>query len=167
MPEAQPAELPSLESPLSPETIVDRLDTLAKRGKLAGFQRGTPPTLFEAAAFGTPFDYRLIARGTSVGGGTLLSFVLKLPPKVPIVYAVIVVLSIWPGVWLTDSMLRTYFSWYTLSMWGTCAWYVPLTILPLPWMYKKHFVGSRVAATADAAELIRKIAPEIDARVAP
>ncbi len=166
MPESPPAALPSLESPYPPEMIVDRLETLAKRGKLAGFHKGMPPALFEAAAFGQPFDYRLVAHATSAGGGTRLSFALKLPPKVSIVYAIVVVLSIWPGVWLTDSMLRTYFSWYTLSMWGTCAWYLPITVLPLPWMYKKHFVGSRAAATADAAELIQKIAPEIDARVA-
>lgn len=156
---------PSIESPLSPEAIVDRLDKLSKRGKLAGFAKGTPPTLFETAAFGNPFDYRLLASTAAAGTGTRLSFALKLPPKVPIIYAIVIALSIWPGVWLTHSMLITYFSWYKLSMLGTCAWYLPLTILPLPWMYKKQFVGSRVAATADAAELIQKIAPDLDARV--
>lgn len=158
--------LPTLDSPLTPEAIIGRMDALSKRGKLAGFHAGTPPALFEAAAFGNPFDYRLCATASPTPAGTRLSFSLRLPAKVPIFYAVVVIVSIWPGVWLTDSMLRTYFPGYTLSMWGTCAWYLPLTILPLPWMYKKHFVGSRAAASADAHELLTKIAPEIDARLA-
>lgn len=167
MPSPSASPLPSLESPLSPEAIIDRLDKLSKRGKLAGFAKGMPPTLFEAAAFGNPFDYRLLALASPASPGTKLTFSLKLPPKVPIIYAIVIALSIWPGVWLTHSMLITYFSWYKLSMLGTCAWYMPITILPLPWMYKKQFVGSRLAAAADAAELIQKIAPDLDARVVP
>lgn len=165
MPDPMPTPLPALESPHNPEVILDRMDKLSKRGKLAGFARGTPPALFEAAAFGTPFDYRMLATPTSISSGTRLGFSLALPLKLPLIYIVVIILSIWPGVWLTHSMLVTYFSWYTLSIWGTCAWYLPITILPLPWMYKKQFVGSRLAAAADAVELIAKIAPEIDARV--
>lgn len=167
MPDSPLSTLPVVQSPLSPEAIVERMDKLSKRGKLAGFAKGVPPTLFEASAFGDPLEYRLLASAEPETAGTRVSFALKLPAKIPLIYALVITLSIWPGVWLTHSMLITYFSWYKLTMTGTCAWYLPLTILPLPWMYKKQFVGSRAAALADATDLIQKLATELDARVVP
>lgn len=157
--------LPAIDSPLAVEEVLSRLGALAKRGKLAGFARSASPDLFEVSAFGPPFDYRLIAAAERAPSGTRLRFRIALMKKLPIIFALVVIVSIWPGVWLTDSMLRTYFSWYTMSFWGTCAWYMPLTVLPLPWMWKKMVVGSRAAANADARELIGKIAGAIEGRV--
>jgi hypothetical protein len=73
------------------------------------------------------------------------------------------VVSIWPGVWFTDSMLSTYFDWYPRSQWFTYAWYIPLSLLGIPAMWK-FFKHSEKKTHAESLEVIKKIAATIEAR---
>jgi len=150
---------PPLTTPLTPEAVVARLDTLARRGKLAEFRPGAHGWLFELTAFGEPFDHTLQARSARHDDATTITYALRIKPKLPWIFAIILAVSVWPGVWLTDSMLRTYWTGYDFVTW---MWYLPLTILPIPWMWKRLLSKSRLAAGAHAKELAERIRAELE-----
>lgn len=159
--------LPEVSSPLSGVEIVAKLDAAARRGKLPGFHKhiasnggaskSDTDILFILTDFGTPFESILEARATPSGSGSILRFTPKLKPTMPWIFIATLVLSVWPGVWLTDSMIRTYFTSYSWSFWGTCAWYLPLTILPTPFAISSAFKKSRASAHKEALALIETI----------
>lgn len=168
--------LPTLRTPLSPEAVLERLDRLSKRGKLPGFARvqqlrgpGTPSgAAFRVLVFGSPYDQELIAAlapepaasGPASGpGATALSFRLRLLRKTPTIMIGTIVLTLFPGLPLTDTMLKAYFDWYRIETWW---WYVPLTVLTLPFMWRQ-FTASKRASRAEADQVIAKIAKELDA----
>ncbi|MBL8990567.1 MAG: hypothetical protein JNJ48_03195, partial [Phycisphaerae bacterium] len=106
--------LPELVAPYGLAEVEGRLDAAARRGRLAGFETIglTHPDpvgqdVFEASAFGAPFDGVLIATCEQVlpDGGTVLSFRAHMKPLMPWVVAVVLVLTVWPGVVVTESML--------------------------------------------------------------
>lgn len=156
--------MPDIRSPLPPEEAVARLERLAKRGGLPGFDRlparaggACGETGFKALVFGAPFDRELIARAEAAeGGGCIIRGRARLRMKLPVMYAIIIALTIWPGVWLTDSMLRIYFSWYRIETWW---WYLPLCALVIP-AVRKQWKASESAAASELAELSKKIAAE-------
>lgn len=155
-------ELPRVHSPLSADEIVKRLDALARQGKLPGFAKGEGGVLFRTAAFSEPFDRELLARAEPAAGaagsgakGTTLRFSLRVLPRVPLIYAAVIGTTIWPGVWLTDSMLKTYFDWYKVETWW---WYMPVTVLPLLWAMPRMWRKCARAAEESAREMIGKIA---------
>lgn len=161
--------LPSLVSPLPPDEVVSRLSALSKRGKLAGFElahndkRGSARH-FHVLAFGHPFDRQLHAEVTAEqSGGSCITFRSHLLRKLPAIVILSTIISIWPGVWFTDSMLSTYFSWYPRWSWFTEAWYIPLTLLSIPALWK-YFKKSEVKTHAEALETIQKIAGAIEAK---
>jgi len=152
--------LPDVRTSLDPTAILSRLDALARRGKLAGFTPGHGDALFEAACFGEPFDRVLLARAAREDGGTVLRFSTRLRRRVPAIFVAVTILTIWPGVWLTDSMLTTYFSWYTIPTWW---WYIPLTVVPLFWMVPRMIRKSEGVCRESAAHqiaMIRESLPE-------
>jgi hypothetical protein len=111
-----------------------------------------------------PFDYRLVATMTDLTEptkGTHIELRLVRLRKMPVLFAMILAVTIWPGVWLTDSMLTTYFGWYsswTLSMpWLTYAWYLPITALPIPWMWKRMCQKSATEASISGGEMVESI----------
>lgn len=152
------ARLPTIRTSLSDTDVCERLRALSRRGKLAGYKQGGRG-IFECDAFGQPFDSSLICTRQT---DTTVEFTLRMKPLLPTIFWVLMVLSIWPGVWLTDSMLRTWFDWYDFR---THLWYLPLTILPLPWVYKKTIPLSRKVSTNEAMTIIERISAEIDAEI--
>ena len=155
---AHTGALPELSSPLSGVEIVAKLDASARRGKLPGFHKADADILFKLTDFGTPFESILEARATPSGAGTVLRFKPKLKPTMPWIFIATLVVSVWPGVWLTDSMIRTYFASYSdVSFWITCAWYLPLTILPAPFAFMQAVKKSRRTAHEESLTLIETI----------
>lgn len=146
--------IPALVVTLTDDVILARAEQLARRGKLPGFERAGEGWLFRTAAFGAPFDYTLLARTASEGPGRVMRFELRLRLRAPLIAFVVTVLTIWPGVWLTDSMLRTYFSGYDYRTW---MWYLPLSVLPLPWYFPRALRKSREAAVDHAMELVERL----------
>lgn len=160
------AALPALVCPLDEAAIVARLDEAARRGKLPGFA-GAPMAgvLFTITDFGTPFESVLVATAHCAEGVTRVTFKVRLKPLMPAVFAAALVVTVWPGVWLTDSLLRTYSSWYmSLPDWATYAWYLPLTAPFCPPAFMAAVRRSRAAAAAEARELIDKVASLLGAR---
>lgn len=150
---------------LAPTRVLEKLDRLARDGKLAGF-RALGTGGFEVSAFGEPFDRRLVATMTADGTRLRLDFRASLVARMPVIYALVIAVSIWPGVWLTHSMLATYWNWYgRWDQWVTWAWYMPLTIVPLFFVLPKMVRKSERACHEHAEEQIRKIAENVSGTI--
>lgn len=123
---------------------------LSKAGKLPGYRAGSASTgdLFSFHGFGEPWDYEVRAVPAS---DQRVEFRPRIIRKAPSIFAIICILSIWPGAWLTDSMLKAYFSGYS---WNTYLWYLPLTILPIPPMACRMWTRSKAAARAHANDKV-------------
>ncbi|MFN0011547.1 MAG: hypothetical protein ACKVS8_07875 [Phycisphaerales bacterium] len=172
------APLPTIATALTPEQVVATLDGVARRGKLPGFVAGggraSDGVLFVVDAFSTPFDGRVRARalaGESGGrdvrptepGSTTLAFEVRLKPLWPTVFVVAMVLAIWPGVILTESLLASIFPHTPWTWEYTWWWYMPLSILGCPWAIWDAFGKSRRGARVSAREAIAGIGAALDA----
>jgi hypothetical protein len=151
------AGLPSLTVAMSREEVVRRLDAAARRGKLAGFENHASEYLFEVEAYSLPFDHRLLAHAEETGDRTRLTFRMQMTRKAPIIFAISMILTLWPGLPLTHSMLLTYFAWYHYSERVTAAWYLPVFVLPLLWWVPRMIRKSRAAAAESAKEQVLKL----------
>lgn len=148
-----------------------KLSKIADRGRLPGFvpsiapvpeQDGAKPAAaFRAVAFGAPYDEELLGSVFPVGSGSEVRFRMRRLRKVPVIMAVVLILTVWPGMPLTDSMLRVYFNWYKIETWW---WYIPLTVLSLPVMWKQ-WMSSHAAAVAEAKTLIERMRAEVGGTV--
>ncbi len=158
--------LPTITSPLPPTDAVERLDRLSKRGKLPGFEKqpgGVGGGGFICDIFGAPFDRELVAQVSATpGGGCEITSQSRLRLKLPLIYAAVLIVTVWPGVWLTDSMLKIYFSWYTIETWW---WYLPMCLLMIP-AVRKQWKTSQAVAAEESAELLKKIAAEVEGQIA-
>ena len=128
---------------------------MSKQGKLAGYQHQGGESRATADAHGNPFDSDLIITHSDHAVG----FDLKMRPKLPIVFAVVLVLTVWPGLPLTDSFMFN-FAWYERLMGDsiqTWMWYLPMTVLPIPFIWRSSMMKSQKSARAHAAETIEKI----------
>lgn len=150
-----------IDTPLGSREVVEKLRAMSQRGKLPGFEAKGDD--FLALAYGWVYDFDLLGTCRPTDTGTRVGFALQVKRKVPWIVAAVLVLSVFPGVWITDSMLVTYFDWYPREFWKTCAWYLPLSIIPVPWIWKTAMHRSRAAAEESARELIGKIAAELGA----
>jgi len=152
--------LPAVRTTLAPEEILDRLDRTARRGRLPGFQRGGRG-LFSVEAHGYPFDAELIAREAPAGGqGRDLRFRVRMRRRLPLLFALVLAATVWPGVYFMDQLIP--------GEWGlpaTWMWYLPLTILPLPWVWAALLRRSRQSNRAAAREAVRRIGAELGAPV--
>lgn len=149
------APLPTLKVELSPEQIAEKLDTAARRGKLAGFDR-QGPGLFSVEAFGQPFDHQLIATGEQADGKTTLRFESKMLLKMPVIFAVVLLTTVWPGVYFMDQLIPGEWGW--IPTWW---WYLPMAALPLPWVWRSLLRKSNAVAHASSLEMIEKVAGEL------
>ncbi len=159
--------LPTIYTHLSPVEVANTLDAIARRGKLPGFHKGpqpgrriaSPDIAFHITDFGTPCESVMDAYAQPRGSGCELSFSLRLKPLVPWLFAIASILTVWPGIWLTDSMLSAYFpsyggSWFKSWIW---VWYGLLTIPFVPLGTWQVVRKSRNTAHAEALDLINKI----------
>lgn len=168
-PDKPDSALPQVRTPLAPTEALARLATAAKRGRLPDY-RAIDGSTFEAEAFATPFTHALVGRLAEEGdGATRMTFSLRRPWAMPALFAVVLVITVWPGAVLTDSLLATYWAAYgeraTRMPWLTYAWYLPLTALPLPWAWRACVRRSAAMAHESARETIVKIARETDGAV--
>ncbi|MEX2219951.1 MAG: hypothetical protein WD749_14460 [Phycisphaerales bacterium] len=155
------AGLPQVTTELVPADLLDRLETLARRGRLPGFQRGGRG-LFSVEAHGHPFDAELIASAHPTPPGTELTFDLRLRRRLPALFAIVLLATIWPGVYFMDQLIPGEWGWP-----ATWIWYLPLTILPLPFLWRSLMAKSRRSNHQAAQEAIRKIAAELARPVHP
>ena len=78
----------------------------------------------------------------------------------PRVFAALLIVTIWPGLPLTDDFLSS-FQWYEhfVGRTGiqTWYWYLPLTVLPAPFAFKGAIKKSKASAYESAIETIEKL----------
>lgn len=160
------SSVPVVITPLSPEEVVQRLDTASRRGRMPGFAPGPPPALCTTAAFGTPFDgeLRVTAERTGAGGCTL-RLTPRLKPLGPWLLALSLVISVYPGVLFVESFLGL-FPGSSRWIWSGY-WYLPLSILSAPYVQWVAVKRSRATMLVSASEMAAKIAGEVDGRVEP
>ncbi|MEM9082314.1 MAG: hypothetical protein AAGB34_01875 [Planctomycetota bacterium] len=144
-----------VDSPQDPTGVLASLRALSKAGRLPGYEQRSGGT-FECAIFGGLFDRTLRGRIEASASGSKITMRVTLDRKVPAILLAALVFSIWPGVWLLHSLLTTYFGWYPNPEWVTWAWYIPLTLLGLPVLWKQ-FRAARAAAAADLLEVLQKV----------
>lgn len=147
---------PVVSAPIAPKDAMRALDRASKQGNLPGFEQRSD-NQFRALVYGEPFDRELIGTISAESDGCRIDSELRLLLKMPVLSVVLVVVSIWPGVWLTDSMVQTYFASYPNSFWVTAAWYLPLTVIPLPWALRTMWRKSERVAKEELIKTIEKI----------
>lgn len=155
------AALPRVETALTPAEIGQRLARLAKRGKLPNHVERAVDA-FSCDLFGEPLDFEMSGSLKRDGERTSITCTARIKPRTPIVFWLIAALTIQPGMWMTDSMIRTYITSYDIPTWW---WYLPLTVLPIPFVWIRMLSRSRRAALEHAHELIERIRAEVDGTV--
>lgn len=158
---AQLADLPRIKTPLAADEIGRRMIELAKRGKLPN-HAPDPRHLFRCDLFGEPLDYSMSCAAKGDGGTTTLRFAAAMKLRAPVIFWIIAALTVQPGMWMTDSMIRTYIPSYDIPTWW---WYLPLTVLPLPFVWIRMVRKSRLASREHAIELIDRIRAEVDGSI--
>lgn len=158
------ADFPDVLSPLSPDEIRARLEAAARRGKLPGLKLDSRAnSLFSIMDFGRPYESVLSATALREGGHTRLSFAARPKPLMPMVMLLLLVATVWPGIWLTNSMLVSYFPGYAYQTW---MWYLPLTVPMVPWVMWSSWRKSVRSAAIEGRELIGKVSQFIEGRSA-
>lgn len=150
----------TIETGLSGEEILARLEGMSKRGKLAGYER--PATSEDGsdasfAAHGSPFDGVVLVRA----GQGRVEFELSMPRKMPVIFAVILVLTVWPGLPITEAFMHS-FVWYenligSAEWLSTWVWYLPLTIIPAPFAWLGAVRKSRATSMEHARETVERV----------
>ena len=141
---------------------------MSRRGRLPGFRRTVGG--FAVAAHGNPFDKILHLKAESEDGGVSFVPELSLDRRMPTVTLLIFIVTVWPGVMLTDSFLYGHFQFYMdwinngLETWW---WYVPLTVVSLVWAWLSAMKKSDSTAGQSAREAMEKIAAELDGSLTP
>ncbi|MGD9689194.1 MAG: hypothetical protein AB7K52_00405 [Phycisphaerales bacterium] len=162
--------VPAVVTSHPPEQVVRLLDASARRGRLAGFRPlpgGTPSLArFRADAFGSPFDGELVGRAERAGAQTRVMFRASVLPRMPIIFAVVLAATVWPGVVLTESMIASFFPGSSAWQW-TWWWYIPLTLPFAPWAFWVAWSRSQSAVRSSALEVVTRIAAETHGTIDP
>lgn len=153
--------LPVVVSPLGPAEAMEKLRLASKRGRMPGFEQRDGGS-FTVELFGTPWDRLLQGVIAAEGSGSKVSFVRKDKRLLPGVWLAALVLSVWPGVLLTDALIPASWGWIGTHVW---AWYLPLTIIGNVWTWIWAVRKADATTRASAAESIPAIAAEISGRV--
>jgi len=160
------APLPRVTCALTPKEIIERLDLAARRGRLAGYApRGDAG--FTLDAFGTPFEFDINAgisptpAPASTPAPSTIRFSMIMRKKMPIIFALVLLFTVEPGRYFTDQLIPGSWNWI-----NTMYWYYPLTILPLPWLWRSLLRKSSATGREHALEQIAKVAKECEGTVA-
>lgn len=151
--------IPDLVVPLAPPEVVAFLERKSQQGKLPGFRRDpSTPSAFGLGLYGAPYDRILIVTVSPVSTGSVLRFQSRLKRMLPWLIVIATIITFWPGVLLTDSLMATWFpSWYPKELWVTCAWYLPLCVLTIPALWKQFRISER-ASEEHLQETLAKLA---------
>jgi hypothetical protein len=134
--------------PMEPGAMLDQLEREARKGRLAGFERLSGEFGFEVEAFAVPFTGVMRARVEREGERTVLRFETRMSRTMPLVWLVILVVTIWPGLPLTENLIEAVGpeGWWQYTIW----WYLPLSVISLPLAIWSGLKRSRAMMHASA-----------------
>ncbi len=172
-PPTQPSEISdaasahehTVKSSLAPAEVAKRLAQAGRRGRLPGYD-ATNPKVFRIDCDAVPFEYALLGTigpepASESGTGSIITMHTERRSLMPAIFAATLIFTVWPGVWLTDSLIGVYWSaygrWSEQMPWLTYAWYLPISALPLPWVWRKLTRKSKVMAAESATKIIATI----------
>jgi len=160
---------PVVHSPLVPTEVAARLAKAGRRGRLPGFDAQSKAE-FRIDCDAVPFEYVLVGRiapeakkgaAGEANTGSVISLHTERRRLMPTIFAATLAFTVWPGVWLTDSLIGVYWSaygnWSEAMPWLTYAWYLPISVLPLPWVWRSLTRKSKTMAAESAAKIIATI----------
>jgi hypothetical protein len=153
---AEHTGFPDLVVALDAAEIRRRMDLASRRGRVPGVHVGEGDTLFEVDGCGAPFEHHLVATGTPADGAIRVSFALVRRNRMPLVFAILLVVTVWPGVYFMDQLIPGEWNWIP-----TWTWYLPLTVLPVPWFWRSTARKSHAIALEDSRGLVEKIRVEL------
>ncbi|MBL4808544.1 MAG: hypothetical protein JKY43_00600 [Phycisphaerales bacterium] len=148
-------QLPKIKTEMSDSAVFKTLLKMSKSGKLAGYKHISGERAAVVDAHGTPFDSDLVIQYSEED----ICFSLKMRRKFPAIFMALLVVTVWPGLPLTDSFMFS-LGWYERLMGEsieTWMWYLPMTVLPIPFVWKSAIKKSRASARQHAIETIEKI----------
>ena len=154
-PEPAKGSLPRLRAARPAREVVELLDEAARRGTLPEFE-AAGESAFSLLAYGTPFDAELHGEAQAEEGATAVSFELRLHRRMPIIYAIVLILTVEPGRYFADEFLATFLP----SLHGhipTWWWWYPVTIIPIPWLWRGWMRKSRRTTHESAMERIEQM----------
>jgi hypothetical protein len=157
------SRLPAVLTPLGTTNAMDRLRTASKRGRMPGFQPLGADT-FVVELFGHPWDRTLVGTIRPEGVGSRLTFAPRSRRFTQILWAVILIATVWPGVILTDTLIPSSWGWIGQNVW---TWYLPLTILANLWTWIWAVKNTEKTTRVSAAETIPAVATEVGGRTEP
>jgi len=157
--------LPEVDVHLTADEVRARLLEASRRGRLPGFEPGEPGAgvLFRVAAFGNPIDSRLEAVADPAEPGRVrLRFRRRLEPRTPVILAVVLAATVWPGVYFMDQLIPGEWGW--IPTWW---WYLPLTVIPIPFAWRAVMRRAHDTGHESACRAVAQIAAELGGKVIP
>lgn len=156
-----------IRSPLSAADARAALTQAGRRGRVPGFD-AVGSDGFRIDCDAVPFEHVLLGViEPSSDGRSTITLRTQRRRLMPGIFAATLALTVWPGVWLTDSLLGVYWSaygvWSEQMPWLTYAWYLPIAVLPLPWVWRSLTRRSRAMAAESAAKLVETLRSVVDA----
>lgn len=160
--------LPAVLCALTPAEVLDRLSTASRRGRMPGFHNHNQPggVLFSVAAFGQPFDGELRVRAAARPGGSTLRSEERILRRTPAIFILALAFAVWPGEYFMDQLMIQFLPGVRDAV-PTAWWYLPVTILPIPWLWRAVMRRTRESVRASALHAIERIAAELGGRVVP
>lgn len=170
-------------SPLTGEAIVAACNKAARRGELPGFAplaaagaarltKATGPgsdgdPLFTAEADSQPFDATILATALGAGGapGTTVRLSVSLNRKMPLIYWIVLIVSVWPGVIVTETAIKMIVPGWRWLWETTWYWYLPLSIVSIPMVLIPSYRKSKASARASLQKEGVRIAKIISGRI--
>jgi hypothetical protein len=70
--------------------------------------------------------------------------------------------TIWPGAYFMDQLMPGEWGWISTKVYW---WYLPITVVPIPWVWRGLMRKSRESNRREAEGAIRKIAAEIGGEI--
>lgn len=163
----QPLSVGELRAPMHRDEAIWKLEVMSRRGRLPGFRKTL--TGCGVAAHGKPFDMVMYLDGVErEGGQAAFTTRLLLERRVPAIAAVIFVLTVFPGVLLTDSFMRLHLDFYgrwTNDGLQTWWWYIPLSVVSLVWAWFSAIAKSKKSGAESGEQALAKIAAELGGTV--
>jgi len=142
------------------EAVLTALGQAARRGKLPEYATGgSENALFRASALGQPFDRDLLAWAEPQTDGLRLRFGLRWRMKAPIIFMAAMIFTVEPGRYFLELMIPGSWGWGSI-MW----WYYPLTVIPIPFAWRRFMRQSRQTTLETARESHASIGKILNAR---